>query len=147
MPDWSIKIVPSPTGSGAAFQPDVQGAKPGDPLRAQQDDLVSWNNTTQETHQPWQTDSNFQMLPEAWVYAHPPDLYMSDPIPAKRSSTPAYDVAQPKTYVPPPNNTPPPMTGPPPKPPTSWTIFYCCKTHPNRASERGRIVATVIPGS
>jgi hypothetical protein len=136
MPDWSIKIVPAGTGGGAAFQPDVRGAKPGDPLQAQQDDLVTWNNTTQETHQPWQTDSNYQPLSDAWVNAHP-DLYMSDAIPAQRSSSPAYDVAQPSTFAPPQGA----------QPPNSWTIYYFCKTHPNRSSERGTIKATVQPNS
>jgi hypothetical protein len=150
MPDWSIKIVPAPAGGGAAFQPDVQGAKPGDPLNAQQDDLVSWNNTTQETHQPWQTDWNYQPLSDAWVYSHP-DLYMSAPVPSQRSSSPGYDAAQPSTFVPrPKNNAPPPTNNPPPQvpqPPSSWTIYYCCKTHPNRMSERGTIIVSVIPNS
>jgi hypothetical protein len=143
MPDWSIKIVPASTGGGAAFQPDLKGAKPGDPLQAQQDDLVSWNNTTHETHQPWQTDSNYQPLPVAWVYAHP-DLYMSDPVPAQMPSSPAYDTAQPYTYVPPPNKS---YTAQVPPPPNSWTIFYFCKTHPDRTSERGTINVTVQPSS
>jgi hypothetical protein len=130
MPDWSIKIVPASSGGGAAFQPDLHGAKPGDPLQAQQDDLVSWNNTTQEVHQPWQTDSNYQPLSEAWVATHP-FLYMSDPIPAGMSSSPSYDVAQP-------GDQPPPQ---------SWTIYYFCKTHPTRTTERGTIKATVVPTS
>jgi hypothetical protein len=143
MPDWSIKIVPASSGGGAAFQPDVGGAKPGDPLQAQQDDLVSWNNTTQETHQPWQTDSNYQPLSVAWVSAHP-DLYMSDPVPADMPSSPAYDVAQPSTFLPAPYVTNPPPTA---QPNSSWTIYYFCKTHPNRTSERGTINATVQPSS
>lgn len=130
MPDWSIKIVPSAAGGGATFMPDLHGAKPGDPLQAQQDDLVSWNNTTTEVHQPWQTDSNYQPLSQAWVKTHP-YLYMSDPIPAQQSSSPSYDVAQPGDQSPPP----------------SWTIYYYCKTHPTRATERGTIKATIIPSS
>src|SRR5437763_2386969 len=67
MADWSIKIVPAASGGGAAFQPDLQGYKPGQALPAQQDDLVTWNNTTNEAHQPWQTDSNYEPLSDAWV--------------------------------------------------------------------------------
>lgn len=130
MPDWSIKIVPSGSGGGAAFVPDVQGAKPGDPLQAMQDDLVTWNNTTNEAHQPWQTDSAYQPLSEAWVKAHP-DLYMSDSIPAGESSRPSYDVSQPGGL-------------PPPK---AWTIYYYCKAHPTVKSERGTIAAKVPPSS
>src|SRR2546423_1421415 len=130
MPDWSVKIVPASSGAGAAFMPDLHGAQPGDPLQAQQDDLVTWNNTTQEAHQPWQTDSNYQPLSAAWVATHP-FLYMSDSIPAGMSSSPDYDVAQPGDQ-------------PPPK---AWTIYYYCKTHPTRTSERGTIKATVVPTS
>jgi hypothetical protein len=126
MPDWSIKIVPAASGGGAAFVPDLKGAKPGDPLQAEQDDLVTWNNTTGQAHQPWQADSNYQPLSSAWVKAHP-DLYMSDPIPAGQASEPTYDVAQPSGFP----------------PPSSWTIYYCCKLHPTVTSERGTIVATV----
>jgi hypothetical protein len=139
MPDWSIKIVPASSGGGAAFQPSVRGAQPGDPLQAQQDDLVSWNNTTQDPHQPWQTDSKYQPLSTAWVNAHP-DLYMSDPIPAQRSSSPGYDVAKPSTFVPQPGQKPPPPAG-------QWTIYYFCKNHPNITSERGTIVASPPPTS
>lgn len=130
MPDWSIKIVPATSGSGAAFQPDVPGAKPGDPLTAEQDDLVTWNNTTKQAHQPWQTDANYQPLSTSWVTQHP-DLYMSDSIPAGRSSAPAYDVSQPGGLP----------------PPTTWTIYYFCKTHPTATSERGTIAASVPPAS
>ena len=62
MPDWSIKIVPSSSGSGAAFQPDLQGYGPGAPLPAQQDDLVTWANTTGQTHKPSLTDSNYNPI-------------------------------------------------------------------------------------
>jgi hypothetical protein len=130
MPDWSIKIVRAASGGGAAFQPDVPGSRPGDPLTATQDDLVSWNNTTGQAHQPWQTDSNYQPLSDAWVAAHP-DLYMSDSIPGNRSSSPAYDVSQPG--------------GQPP--PNSWTIYYFCKLHPAVKSERGTIDGAVPPAN
>lgn len=45
---WSIMIngnVP------AKFNPDVFGTGPGEPLKAQLGDLVSWNNQTNDTHQ------------------------------------------------------------------------------------------------
>lgn len=130
MADWSIKIVPASSGGGAAFQPDLQGYKPGDPLPAQQDDLVTWNNTTKETHQPWQTDSQYQPLSDAWVKQYP-YLYLADAIPGGQSSTPSYDVAIPGGVA----------------PPNTWTVYYYCKTHPTRISERGTIAATVPPSS
>lgn len=125
MADWSIKIVQ--TKQGVAFQPDIPGYIPGDPLPAQQDDLVTWNNTTADTHQPWPTDANYNPL----SVKRTSQQYMSDPIPANQSSRPAYDVAQPNTT---------------PKP-TTWTVYYYCKTHPTEVSERGRIIANVYPTS
>ena len=129
MPDWSIKIVPSGSGQGAAFVPDIQGAKPGDPLQAEQDDLVTWNNTTKQTHQPWPTDADYNVLPDSAVTRGTPN-YLCDPISAGDSSRPSYDVAQP--------------TAPQP---AMWVIFYCCKLHPTVISERGQIIATVIPSN
>jgi hypothetical protein len=126
MPDWSIKIVQA--GSGAAFVPDLYGAKPGDPLQAQQDDLVTWNNTTDDSHQPWPTDANYNPLPDSQV-PRGSATYLSDVIPPQGSSRPSYDVAQPA-------GTPPPST---------WTVYYCCKLHPGVTSERGTIVGTVPP--
>lgn len=52
---WTINIV-----SGTpAFVPDVY---PGNltSLKAQQGDLVCWNNQTNQLHQPWETDSSYQ---------------------------------------------------------------------------------------
>jgi hypothetical protein len=131
MADWSIKIVPAASGSGAAFQPDLQGYGPGDALPAQQDDLVTWNNTTREVHQPWPTDSKYQPLSDVWVTKDRPSLYLSNAIPGGQPSTPAYDVATPGGV----------------SLPSSWTIYYYCKTHPTRQSERGTIKATVQPAS
>ena len=65
--DWSVKIVPAanPTPTApAAFQPDLMGSKPGDPLKVLDDDLVTWNNTTAQEHWPWQTDANYAPVPE-----------------------------------------------------------------------------------
>lgn len=134
MPDWSIKIVPAPTGGGAAFQPDIPGSNPGDPLSAQQNDLVSWNNTTKQAHQPWQTDSNYQPLSEAWIDSHAA-LYMSDSVPGGRPSSPAYNVSLPGDQA---ANAPAV---------TSWTVYYFCKLHPTVASERGTIEAIVPPAT
>jgi hypothetical protein len=127
MSDWSIKIVPAKSGGGAAFQPDLQGYEPGDPLPAQQDDLVTWNNTTTHTHQPWQTDATYKPIsPDP---ARGSKDYLSDPIPAKQSSRPSYDAA------------------PPAGNPASWTVYYYCKLHPTVVSERGTITVTAVPTS
>lgn len=128
MPDWSIKIVQ--TKKGAAFQPDLQGYKPGAPLPAQQDDLVTWANTTGQTHQPSMTDSSYKPItPDP---ARGTGNYMSDPIPANQSSRPSWDV------IGPPANNPNAQ---------SWTIYYFCKLHPNEQSERGTIQASAVPTS
>jgi hypothetical protein len=122
MPDWTIKIVPSSTG-GAKFSPSA--------LQTQQDDLVCWNNTTKETHQPWPTDDEYNPLD---VSRSDPQ-YLSDEIPPNRSSRPSYDVAQP----------PAPSKGVPP--PANWTVYYYCATHPDRDIERGQILAQQTPTS
>jgi len=44
---WTIMM----KGSPASFDPDVFGYAPGEPLRAQAGDLVSWNNQTSAQHQ------------------------------------------------------------------------------------------------
>jgi hypothetical protein len=127
MADWSIKIVPASSGVGAAFQPDLQGYSQGDPLPAQQDDLVSWNNTTKQTHQPWKTDSTYTPISPDPVRGSKD--YLSDPIPPKQSSRPSYD------------------TAPPAGNPDSWTVYYYCKLHPTVESERGTINVTAVPSS
>jgi hypothetical protein len=131
MPDWSIKIVASPSGGGAAFQPDLQGAAPGDPLRTMQDDLVTWNNTTRQAHQPWPANANYAPFPQDQVPRGTPN-YLSDSIPAGQSSRPSYDVAQPVDTTP---------------PPTTWTVYYVCALHPNVVSERGTIIGTAYPSA
>ena len=80
MPDWSIKIVPSRTGGGAAFVPD--------PLDAWQDDLVSWNNTTGATHQ-------IEVVEIAWEGGTSAPGFATQPIPKHGSSRPTYDAAAP----------------------------------------------------
>jgi plastocyanin len=130
MPDWSIKIVPAdnPTPQApAAFVPDLIGKKAGNPLSAQVDDLVTWNNTTNDAHWPWPADQNGNPLPDAQVSTANGN-YLSDQIPALRSSRPSYDVKLPSTAS---------ATVPP-----TGTLSYCCKLHPQ---ERGTIDVTGIP--
>jgi plastocyanin len=49
---WSVII----NGKPAAFDPDVFGTDPGQPLKAQIGDLVCWNNQTAQDHQLAVTD-------------------------------------------------------------------------------------------
>jgi plastocyanin len=115
--DWSIKIVPS--GSSVAFQPDVPGAKPGDPLQAQDADLISWNNRTGASHWPWAIDPTTGEPFVSVEAAKDAGLYLSDNVPPWESST--------DTYV---------TTAPPSG---STTIDYICKNHPN---EKGQIIVS-----
>lgn len=77
---WSVMIV---AGSPcASFVPDVYGTT-GSTLKAQTNDVVCWNNQTNEEHQPWPLTNG------------EPDETgpgLSDPIAAYRSSSPAYVV-------------------------------------------------------
>lgn len=104
MPDWSIKIVKQTNGK-TVFVPDLKGAKPGDPLTVWVDDLVSWNNTTNDTHQI--TASNGT------------DSFTTDEIQAGYPSTPLYDVAPPSGK----------------NPPTTWTVNYSCVLHPKETGK------------
>src|SRR5262245_49910280 len=106
MPDWSIKIII--VEGKPAFVPDLHGAKPGTPLVAQVDDLVSWNNTTDDRHWPWPTDQNFVPLPEKDVSVDKGN-YLSKNIDGHTSSTPAYDVNMPAS---------------------GNTIYYCDRNNP-----------------
>jgi hypothetical protein len=128
MPDWSIKIIT--TKKGAAFVPDLQGYQPGDALPTRVNDLVTWNNTTNDTHQPWPTDSNYKLLPDP--VPRDSDNYLSDPIPPQGSSRPSYVVTQPL---------------PPEGPPATWTVYYGCKLHPTAKSERGTIDGSTYPNT
>src|SRR5215469_16643195 len=112
MPDWSIKIVPAEnptTDLPAAFVPDLSGAQPGTPLNAQVDDIVTWNNTTNEDHWPWPVDYNGNPLPDAQVSTQFGNFF-SEKIAAGMSSRPSYNV--------------------PSVPFSGTTINYCCKLHP-----------------
>jgi plastocyanin len=110
MPDWVVNIVSSDSGD-ASFVVDFPGAKQGQPLQAQQDDLVSWYNQTNDDHQPWQTDSNYNPNNQS-------DL--SDLIPAGQPSD-NYNCTLPDAQ------------------PQSWAIYYYCNRHPDNAQERGSI--------
>ena len=128
MPDWSIKIVPAanPTPDApAAFQPDLIGSNPGDPLNVQDDDIVTWNNTTGDAHWPWQTDQNYVPFSDNTVQGDP-TLNLSNPVPAGKSSRPSYNVLIPNAASNPP----------------SGTIYYCCKYH---LQERGMLLVTAVP--
>jgi hypothetical protein len=124
--DWSITIVSLDSG-GAAFQPDLMGAKPGDPLKAGNADLISWNNRTSNEHQPWVADAQYQPLPESQIVKGNPGNYLSDPIPAWQPSTPAYVT-----------NIATDANGNPITDPT--IIYYVCKNHLN---EHGQIIVSV----
>jgi hypothetical protein len=128
MPDWVIKIVaaanPTPDAP-AAFQPDLIGSNPGDPLKVQDDDIVTWNNTTGDAHWPWQTDQNYVPFSDDKVQ-NDPKLNLSNPIQPGKPSRPSYNVLIPNAD----------------KKPPSGTIYYCCKYH---LQERGKLLVTAAP--
>lgn len=110
--DWSITI----TSSTPAFDPDTQ--------QAENTDLIAWNNRTGDTHQPWQSTSDWVALPDDKITKGAAGCtYLSDPIEPWSSSTPAYVCAAP-TDAP------------------STTIYYICKNHPEDERERGTIVVS-----
>lgn len=116
MADWVVNIIESDSGD-AEFVPDLRGAQQGQPLQADQDDLVSWYNQTNDVHQPWQTDSSYNPL------AGSP---LADAIPAGQPSD-TYNCTQPSTN------------------PQAWTIYYYCNRHPDNPKERGSINVTALP--
>jgi len=131
MPDWSIKIIPNP-GKPPQLVPDLIGAKPGDPLQTQEADLVSWNNTTDQSYQPWPTDQNGTLQavggktpPPASQFEQPfPNLFLSNMIPKNRSSL-AYNVVM----------------------PASGNIIYYCLIDANgkATNVRGQIIVSRMP--
>lgn len=136
MGDSVIKIIPATSGQGTAFQPDIPGFNPGEALPAQQNDVVSWKNLTDDTHQPWPTEpwptdpnESVQPLSDADVLPRGSANYLSDPIPPGEPSTPAYVVQQPDTA------------------PDEWIVYYYCRLHPDNEAERGTISATIPPNS
>ena len=115
--DWSIKITPAATGTLAVFTPDLLGAEPGQALPAENADIVSWNNRTDQPHWPWPLGLDGQPLSEAEAKAQ--GLYLSDETPAWESSSPGYVTIAPATG--------------------STTINYICKLH---SGETGSIVVS-----
>ena len=71
--NWSIMIT---TGG---FVVDAFGQSRS-ALQAQNGDVISWNNQTDQQHQPWQTDSSY----------NPTGPQLSNVIDAWKSSTPGY---------------------------------------------------------
>lgn len=103
------------------LNPDGSTSFSPSPQTALFSDLVFWNNQTKENHWPWPTDSNYNPQATGWFPAAVP--------PGETSG----DYA-----------TPPAVPPPPPQPPQ--TIYYCCKLHPLRTSERGTItVVSSLP--
>ena len=122
MPIWSIKIIPSNSGLAdepVAFQPDLPGANPGDPLKVFNNDLVSWNNTTDIVIQPWPTDQNYHPLSDQQVGPSGSANYLADPVQAHVSSRPTWSATS--------------------SPVTNNTIYYCAKEYPK---VHGTIVIT-----
>jgi len=73
---WAIKIVELADGT-VAFQPDVAGATPGQPLGVKAGDLVTWNNRTNQAHWPVATSSQ---------------TFLTNEIPAGQVSDPIFQV-------------------------------------------------------
>src|SRR3954465_3271396 len=135
MPDWSIRIVPNPIRNFARpvlLVPDLVGAHPGDPLYATVDDLVSWDNESGQAYQPWPTDQTGKLqplggkTPPQSPFTSPfPDLFLSNMIPASRSSPVAYNVVMPTA---------------------GNVIFYCLVDATGPATTvRGQIIVSAIP--
>src|SRR5258708_7405950 len=111
MPDWSIKIIPNPAATAdqpVLLKPDLVGAHAGDPLETQEGDQVSWDNQSGQAYQPWPTDENYNLKPILGRTPPPapppapnpsPPEYLTDMIPGKRSSKPAYNVILPANGV------------------------------------------------
>ena len=120
---WSIKIVAGPDpNSLAEFVPQLQEGGP-DGLLASTGDAVTWNNATDDAHQPWPVDNEGNPLPEDKI--QPPrgqanSIYLSDEIPPHHASRPTYLCVAPAV---------------------GNQIFYCCRLHPH---ERGVITLTNV---
>ena len=77
-----IKIIE--VDGGIAFQPDRPNAQPNQPLGARSGDLVTWNNMTNSTLTLQSVD--------------PPNVYITEPIPAGSVSSPIFQVTGNLTY-------------------------------------------------
>ncbi|HSY48537.1 MAG TPA: hypothetical protein VLC46_06990 [Thermoanaerobaculia bacterium] len=75
--NWTITIVSGT--SGTSFVPDVFGST-GSELQAQNGDVISWNNQTNQQHQPYQANSSYQ----------PTGPQLCDVVQSFASSTPGY---------------------------------------------------------
>jgi hypothetical protein len=128
MPDWSIKIVAGEHPEDPAkFIVDRDDVPPGDPLVVAPNDIVCWNNTTDDTHQPWpaalpQPGQPGVPLPDSKVLPRGSEYYLSDPIPRNSSSRPSWIVTD---------------TTPVSTPSGQLTMYYCCLLHPE---EQGQII-------
>jgi len=114
MPDWVVNIVLSDSGETSFV---VDGSTQGQPLPAHQDDTVSWNNQTNDEHQPWQTDS---------LYAPIDKAPLVDPIPEGEPSI-SYNCTSPAAN------------------PQHWTVYYYCRNHTDNENERGSINVAAWP--
>jgi hypothetical protein len=123
MADWLVNIVTGASGD-AEFVVGLPGARQGQPLQADQDDLVTWNNETDDEHQPWQTDQNYNPLDTEGPSGLTSDL-SGLILPGQSSDT--YDCAQPSDG------------------PASWTVYYYCNRHPDNPKERGSIQVVALP--
>ena len=81
---WSITILDMGNGQ-IAFLPAVPGAQLNQPLGANKNDLVTWNNTTNQT-----------LTLQA---SNPAGTFLTDPIPAGQVSDPIFKVAASVTYA------------------------------------------------
>jgi plastocyanin len=79
---WSIKIVKL-ANQTVAFQPDVPGAQPNQPLGVNVGDNITWNNRTNEAH---------------WPVAIAPGGFLTNNIPAGEVSDPIFNVQTTVTY-------------------------------------------------
>ncbi len=79
---WSITILDLGNGQ-IAFLPAVPGAQQNQPLGVNQGDLVTWNNTTNNT-------LTLQSIPAG--------TYLADPIPPGQVSDPIFKVLASVTY-------------------------------------------------
>jgi hypothetical protein len=75
---WNIRISQNADGT-VTFEPDVPNGQPGQPLGVLPNDLVTWNNTT-----------NQELKLQA---SNPPGLFLTNPIPAGQVSDPIFSAS------------------------------------------------------
>lgn len=75
---WSIEIIAMPDGT-VAFRPDIGGAVLGQPLGVNRGDNVTWNNKTNRSLQ--------------LKSINPPNIFLTDLIPAGQVSSPIFNVS------------------------------------------------------